>query len=184
MIIKFNLLPHEEKVVESPKKAISISFAHFYIFVLIVLLTFIIGAVINFELNLRKLEKEKQEKEELLNKYKNIALKVKKLEEEKEDIKKRINAIIELKKDQGQRLRVLYYTLSEVKENKVLISSLKAEPGKGYIKGYAFSLEDVANYLKNLEANKQVFKNVELKSAVSKQLAEYSLEEFESEVQF
>ena len=62
MIIKFNLLPHEEKVVESPKKAISISFAHFYIFVLIILLTFIIGAVINFELNLRKLEKEKKEK--------------------------------------------------------------------------------------------------------------------------
>jgi hypothetical protein len=57
MIIKFNLLSYEEKVVESPKKAISISFAHFYIFVLIILLTFIIGAVINFELNLRKLEK-------------------------------------------------------------------------------------------------------------------------------
>jgi len=119
-----------------------------------------------------------------LNKYKNIALKVKKLEAEKEDIKKRINAIIELKKDQGQRLRVLYYTLSEVKENKVLINSLKTEPGKEHIKGYALSLEDVANYLKNLEANKQVFKNVELKAAVSKQLAEYSLVEFESEVQF
>ena len=184
MIIKFNLLPHEKKVVVSSKKTISISFAHFYIIVLITLLTFIIGVVINFELNLKKLEKEKKEKEELLIKYKNIALKVKKLEEEKEEIKKRISAIIELKKDQGQRLRVLYYTLSEVKENKVLINSLKAEPGKGHIKGYAFSFEDVANYLKNLEANKQVFKNVELKSAVSKQLAGYSLVEFESEVQF
>jgi Tfp pilus assembly protein PilN len=183
MIIKFNLLPHEKKVAAS-KKAISISFANFYIIVLIILLTFIIGVVINFELNLKKLKKEKKEKEELLNKYKNIALKVKKLEEEKEEIKKRISAIIELKKDQGQRLRVIYYTLSEVKENKVLINSLKAEPGKGHIKGYAFSFEDVANYLKNLEANKQVFKNVELKSAVSKQLAGYSLVEFESEVQF
>jgi len=40
MIIKFNLLPHEEKVVESRKKAISISFAQVYIFVLIILLTF------------------------------------------------------------------------------------------------------------------------------------------------
>lgn len=184
MIIKFNLLPYKERLFGSPKIAISISFAHVYIFVLVILLAFVIGAVINFELNLRKLEKEKKEKKELLNRYKNIALKVKKLEEEKEDIKKRINAIIELKKDQGQRLRVLYFTLSEVKENKVLISSLKTEPGKGYIKGYAFSLEDVANYLKNLEVNKQVFKNVELRSVVTKQLAEYSLVEFESEVQF
>jgi len=184
MIIKFNLLPHKKKIIKTSKKVISLSFAHVYVFVLIIIFAFIIGAVINVELNLRKLEKEKREKEEYLNRYKSIAIKVKKLEEEKEDIKKRINAIIELKKDQGQRLRVLYYIISEVKENKVLISTLKADPGKGYIKGYAFSLEDVANYLKNLEVNKQVFKNVELRSAVTKQLGEYSLVEFESEVQF
>jgi len=184
MIIKFNLLPHKKKIIKTSKKVISLSFAHVYVFVLIIIFAFIIGAVINVELNLRKLEKEKREKEEYLNRYKSIAIKVKKLEEEKEDIKKRINAIIELKKDQGQRLRVLYYIISEVKENKVLISTLKADPGKGYIKGYAFSLEDVANYLKNLEVNKQVFKNVELRSAVAKQFGEYSLVEFESEVQF
>jgi len=184
MIIKFNLLPQEKRVTQARKKIISLSFGYFYVFTLIVFLLLIIATMFYIEWELKNLEQEKNEKKALLDKYKTIALRVKKLEEENEEIKKRINAIIELKKEQGQTLRMVYYVIYGIKENKILINNLKVEKGRGIIKGYAVSYEDVANYLKNLEQSKEVFKKVEIKSAISKVIADYPLVEFEGEVQF
>ncbi len=124
----------------------------------------------------------KKEKTDKLNNYKKIALKVKKMEEENKEIYKRIKAIVELKERQGMLLKVLYPIFSEIKENKIFFRNLRADQGKVLVDGYAVSYEDLAQYLKELELKKEIFKNIDLKSAHEKKLGTYEVIEFNVEI--
>lgn len=182
MIIKFNLLP--KKVVKIEIKGRPLQFVKIYFSILFFFtITFLVIIYNNFS-TIKNLEKEKNEKQVLLNKYKNIAKKVKDLEKESEEIKKRIETVLNLKKNQGKNLQYLAELIREIQPEKLIITNLKIQNDNGYLKGLSLDMDFLAFYMQSLENKKELFKNVNLKTAYQKEVADLKLVEFELEVKF
>ncbi|MEN3039433.1 MAG: hypothetical protein ABDI07_09855 [Candidatus Kryptonium sp.] len=182
MIIKFNLLPKEKiqpEVREKPPIFLKV-YTSFLLFTLIIL------AVIfyNTHNKIVNLTEDKKKKEELLNKYKKIAIKVKEMEKENEEVKRRIEIIISLKEAQGKNLKNLASILSNAQVSKLLFSGLRLDSAKANVKGLGLDMDFLALYMQHLENNKEVIKSVTLKTAQQKTLGDLKLVEFELEVNF
>jgi len=183
MIIKFNLIRQEEKEIEKIEIK-KFPFLKFY-FSLIVFL-FISLTMIFYEKSktIKKLDSEKNEKQMILSKYKNIANKINKLEKENEEIKKRIETIVNLKKNQERELKKLAELLYESDSDKILLTNLKIDSNKGNIKGLSLDMDYLAYYMQSLEKKKDLIKEVILKTATQKESNEFKLIEFEIEVNY
>jgi len=162
MIIKFNLLPKKEpgKLEEVKKKYV---FLRTFLIVFILVITTIIVEGFHLEYTLRNLKEEKIEKEKKLAEYKKIAQKVESLEKETEEIKKRISTIINLKKNQGKGLQKLEILLENIGRNKIVFTELSITPNKAEMNGISSDLKNIANYLKNLENQKDIIKEISLR---------------------
>jgi len=183
MIIKFNLIRREEKELEKIEIK-KFSFLKFYFSLILLLIVSL--TMIFYEKNktIKKLENQKNEKQMLLAKYKNIANKIKKIERENEEIKKRIEMIVNLKKSQERELKKLAELLYESNSDKILLTNLKISSNKGNIKGLSLDLDYLAYYMQNLEMKKDLIKEVILKTATQKESNEIKLIEFEIEVNY
>lgn len=182
MIIKFNLIKtHKEEVVLIEKR---LSFIKIYLILFFFTLAGVIGGFFYLQMTIKKLETQKVEKEQKLNEFKNLAQRVKQLEQENEEIKKRITTIVNLKKLQGKKLRIIDSLISSIGDNKILFTNLFLENNKGSFKGLSVDLEYIANYLNILEKNKEVFKYVELKKTVQQKKGVLNYVEFETEIGF
>ncbi len=183
MIIKFNLLKihyKEEILVEESK----LTLIKLYLGLLFLTLIVIVGGFFYYQMKIKDLENQKLEKEQKLKEYQVLAQRVKQLEEENEEIKKRITTIVNLKKLQGQKLKVIESLISSIGNNKILFSNLNLNSSKASFKALSSDLEYIANYLNNLENNKELFKYVELKKTVQQKRGPFSYVEFETEVGF
>ena len=182
MIIKFNLLPKESVEVETKER--TLSFFKIYFSILSFIILSLILLIHNNYSIYKKLEKEKNEKQILLNKYKNIAKKVKNLEKENEEIKKRIETVVNLKKDQGKNLKYLAELIKEIQPDKLILTNLKIQNDNCYLKGLSLDIDFLAYYMQSLEGKKDLIKNVNLKTAYQKEVSDLKLVEFELEVKF
>ncbi|MGC9109804.1 MAG: PilN domain-containing protein [Caldimicrobium sp.] len=182
MIIKFNLLL--KKIVEVESKEKKLSFFKIYFSILSFIILSLIFLIYNNYSIYKNLEKEKKEKLVLLNKYKNIAIKVKNLEKENEEIKKRIEIVVNLKKDQSKNLKYLAELIKNVKPDKLILTSLKIQNDNCYLKGLSLDMAFLAYYMQSLEGKKDLIKNVNLKTAYQKEVSDLKLVEFELEVKF
>lgn len=183
MIIKFNLLKvqkKEEVVVVETK----LTFIKTYIGLLFLTLAVIIGGFFYYQMKIKNLEAQKLENEQKLKEYQVLAQKTKQLEEENEEIKKRITTIINLKKLQGQKLKVIESLIASIGNNKILFNNLSLDSSKANFRALSVDLEYIANYLNTLENNKELFKYVELKKTVQQKRGVLSYVEFETEVGF
>ena len=168
MIIKFNLLPKKEIVKSEEVKEKYIFLKTFLIIFVIVILTIVMG-VIYLGYNLKGLKNEKIKKETKLKEYKKIAQKVKILEKENEEIKKRISTIIDLKKRQGKELQKIEILIGNIGVNRIVFTQLSVKPSQAKITGVSSDLKDIANYLKNLENQRNIIKEVTLSEIVKKE---------------
>jgi type IV pilus assembly protein PilN len=182
MIIKFNLL--QKKIVEVESKEKKLSFFKIYFSILSFIILSLIFLIYNNYSIYKNLEREKKEKLVLLNKYKNIAIKVKNLEKENEEIKKRIEIVVNLKKDQSKNLKYLAELIKDVKPDKLILTSLKIQNDNCYLKGLSLDMDFLAYYMQSLEGKKDLIKNVNLKTAYQKEVSDLKLVEFELEVKF
>ena len=182
MILKFNLLP--KKIVEVKAEERPFSFVKIYFSILsFIILSLILIAYNNYS-TIKNLEKQRNEKQFLLNKYKNIAKKVKELEKESEEIKKRIETVVNLKKNQGRNLKYFAEVIKEIQPEKLILTNLKIQNDNAYLKGLSLNMDFLAFYMQTLENKKDIIKNVNLKTAFQKELADLKLVEFELEVKF
>jgi len=168
MIIKFNLLPKKEIVKPEEVKEKYIFLKTFLIIFVIVILTIVMeGIYLGY--NLKSLKNEKMKKETKLREYKKIAQKVKILEKESEEIKKRISTIIDLKKRQGKELQKIETLIGNIGINRIIFTQLSIKPSQAEITGVSSDLKDIANYLKNLENQRNIIKEVSLSETVKKE---------------
>ncbi|BAU22838.1 hypothetical protein THC_0443 [Caldimicrobium thiodismutans] len=182
MIIKFNLIPKEKleiEIREKPPVFFKIYSAIFLFFIITMA-----SLIYNIQTKIHSLDKEKKNKELILNNYKNIAKKVKSMEKENEEVKKRIETIIALKDTQGKNLRYLAEIMANTIQNQLIFSSLKLENAKASIKGLGLEMDFLAMYMQNLEQKKDIIKSVNLKNAQQKIVSDLKLVEFELEVLF
>lgn len=183
MIIKFNLLPKLEKK-EKEREESKLSFFKIYS---IILASIIIGMLLlafKTERNLIHLEKEKKEKNEMLMRYKAISNKVKEIEKKTEELEKRIEIIVSLKEKQGLTLKKLYTLLIHTSSNKVFFESLQMNDTQAKIKGMCYDIDLLANYMNNIELNRDIIKATHLKSAETKRIGTTAIYSFELEVLF
>ncbi len=184
MILKFNLLPKEKLETleaESRKKYQFLKLAGILIFLTIFSIT---STTFYFFYKIHSLNSAKKELLQKINKYKKIAKKVKTMEKENREIRQRIITILKLKSQQAILLKRLDYLLQAIDDNKVFFSDLKISEDRAQIKGISMDLEYIANYLKNLEKNKKIVKDVILKNTIKKGTEEVPYIEFNTEVKF
>ncbi len=183
MIIKFNLLPKEqrEEILEKEAFFKKHLFLKIYLF-LIFLVVFLLGILtyVNYT-QFNSLKKLKADKENQLQKYKNIAKKIKTLEKEEQEVRKRIETIIDLKKLQGQGLERLFLILKEM-SNKIILTNLKLEVSKAQVKGLSLDVDFLAEYMRRLESQKEQIQAVNLKGVQQKILSDIKFSEFEIEI--
>ena len=182
MILKFNLLP--KRVAEVKPETRPFTFVKIYFIILSFLVITLISVTYNNYSKIKTFEKEKNEKQLLLNKYKNITKKVKELERENEEVKKRIEMIVNLKRNQGKNLKYLAEVIKEIKPEKLMLSNLKIQNDSAFLKGISLDMEFLAFYMQSLESKKEIIKNVNLKTAYQKGMGDFKLVEFEMEVKF
>ncbi|RLG09215.1 hypothetical protein DRN73_10255 [Candidatus Pacearchaeota archaeon] len=168
MIIKFNLLPKKEVVKPEEIKEKYIFLKTFLVIFIIVIVTIVVeGIYLGY--NLKSLKSEKMKKETKLKEYKKIAQKVKILEKKSEEIKKRISTIIDLKKRQGKELQKIETLIRNIGRNRIVFTQVSIEPSQAEITGVSSDLKDIANYLKNLENQQGIIKEVSLSETVKKE---------------
>lgn len=167
MIIKFNLLPKKEIVKPEVKEKYIFLKTFLIIFIIVILTIMMMGIYLGY--NLKSLKNEKMKKEIKLRKYKKIAQKVKILEKESEEIKKRISTIIDLKKRQGKELQKIETLIRNISINRIIFTQLSVKPSQAEITGVSSDLKDIANYLKNLENQRNIIKEVFLSETVKKE---------------
>ncbi|RLG12666.1 hypothetical protein DRN73_01810 [Candidatus Pacearchaeota archaeon] len=183
MIIKFNLITKtKEEVFEKvPEKFIFLKI-YALLLCITILIIVIVGMCLSIKVN--TLIKEKKAKQAQLQKYKLIVKNVELFKKQNEEIKKRISTILALKKKQDVPLKVISYLMDAIKNNKILFTHLKLTSSTVQIKGIALDLEDVANYLKNLEINKKLIKDVNLVNTVRKTHEKFAYIEFSTNIRY
>ncbi|MFN3568331.1 MAG: PilN domain-containing protein [Caldimicrobium sp.] len=184
MIIKFNLIPKEKiEEIEALKERPYLFLKSYFVLLLIMLLG-VCSFVILKQREVSLLEKTKKEKEEALTKYKYTAQKVKEMEKDIEELKKRIETLVALKSKQGKNLKNLNILLSMANPSKVIFTNLKLESSKANIKGLGLDMDFLAHYMGELEKNKEIVKNVNLKIAQQQTIGDLKVINFELEVFF
>ena len=184
MILKFNLLPRERLEAleaESKKKYQFLKLAG-----IAILLTFLSISFTSIYLayKIHFLKSIAKDLSLELSKYKFIAQKVKAMEKENKEIKQRILTILKLKKQQAQILKRLDCLLRAIDNNKIFFNNLEITVSRAQIKGVSMDLEYIANYLKNLERNKNIIKDVILKNTVKRESQAIPYIEFNTEIRF
>ncbi len=168
MIIKFNLLPKKE-VVKIEEKKEEYRFLRILFIIFIVVIFTIIGEGIRLQYSLNNLQKEREKKQKQLVEYKTIAEQVKAMEREIEEIKKRILTIVDLKKRQGDMLQKIETIITNIEKNKIVFTQLALDSSRAEITGISSDLKDIAEYLKNLENQKEFIKEVALNETNKKE---------------
>lgn len=182
MILKFNLLA--KKVIEIKTEERRFSFVKIYFSLLFFIIFSLILMTYNNYSTIKNLEKERNRKQILLNKYKTIAKKVQDLEKVNEEIKRRIETIVNLKRNQGKTLKYFGEVIKEIQPEKLLLTNLTIQNDNAYLKGLCLDMDFLAHYMQLLENKKDIIKNINLKTAFQKEMTNLKLVEFELEVKF
>ncbi len=161
MIIKFNLLPKKKEIGEEELKK-EFPFLKVFITLIVLSFSFIIIETIKMGYEIKHLRKEKIEKEKKIRQYHLIERQIKNLKIKNEKIKRHIETIIGLKRMQGEQLKRIETIIASIKNNKVYFNKLVLNITRAKIEGISFSLKDIANYLKNLEKQKPIIKEVNI----------------------
>ncbi|MCD6490352.1 MAG: hypothetical protein J7K20_06480, partial [Thermodesulfobacterium sp.] len=67
------------------------------------------------------------------------------------------------KKNQGKGLQKLEILLENIGRNKIVFTELSITPNKAEMNGISSDLKNIANYLKNLENQKDIIKEISLR---------------------
>lgn len=181
MIVKFNLAPEKEPqdgvINRSSHKSLKILSA-----ILLILISGIIVLTVKTERELRALERQKREKNELLLKYKTIANKIKDLEKRNEEIERKIRIIVALKEKQDLTLKRMSTLFTYAEKKRVYFTNFQMNETQARVRGISFDIDLVANYMDLIETNRNIIKSINLKFAKTKEFISYY--NFEIEVVF
>ncbi len=158
MILKFNLSYLKAKKKEKKK------FSFFLFYGISLGLVFLI--LVSLFLYLSHVEKsllsQKRALLKELKKYKGVEKALAKLKKQNKEIEEHIKKIVGLQKKRREFYRKYVYIVKNLPDYPIIFTDLKIGSRKSFVEGRTIKLKYIAFYLKNLESNKTVIKEVNL----------------------
>ena len=182
-MVRINLLPKEEKVkarIGIPRPVIKMPTGignylgiALIILIIIILSTIHIGqkrTIVRLKINIEETRKE-------LRKLDEVVKLVKELDRKRRDLDARIEIIRDLNRGRFEKAKFLY-KLSSLLPEYCWIQNLDVKGQTVSIKGITFSNQVIAAFMRKLQGEK-MFRNIELKSIVGKEVEKHRVMEFD-----